>query len=406
MGRITCHRCGAARDATRLPRGWKRHPEDVTWCDRCWRGAYVLRAVTFPVAGPVDGTWQDLREALRSCWASATTVANWAVRELAQADVVRTPEMPKLPPLPTVYLYPGARKVAPKMDTASLVSLLQAVQLRYRAMRYDVIWRRAAALPTYRYPTPYPVHNQSWMGKHGPDGEALILVRLAGRRWTLRLRGGREFWRQLQAFRALVEGQAMQGELALYERRASAGDHRVGTTPASRLMAKLIIWLPRRPEGERERRGTLVVRSDSASLLAYHLDGEDEVHHYHADHVRRWLAEHARRLQRTADDAKAEHRRPGRLRRRRAQVRSVWSAKHARRMDTLTHEMSAVIAGYADRRGVARVELDAGDSGYVASFPWSTFTERLRYKLDAIGVVLDTRGAAATESPEAPEVEA
>ncbi|HLS33634.1 MAG TPA: hypothetical protein VK039_08590, partial [Brevibacterium sp.] len=127
---IRCDRCSRERQARptksgepRLPGGWKRH-QDAVWCDACWRRSFALRAITLPVAVPLGAEWKDLRAALRECWGSATQLANWAVTELAKADVVRTPDLEKLPPMPRVYLYPGAREILPEMDTGSIVSLL------------------------------------------------------------------------------------------------------------------------------------------------------------------------------------------------------------------------------------------------------------------------------------------
>ena len=56
--------------------------------------------------------------------------------------------------------------------------------------------------------------------------------------------------------------------------------------------------------------------------------------------------------------------------------------KHRARMDTLTHQVSAEIVGYAVRKSVERIELDLADRGYVASFPWHELAERIGYKAD------------------------
>jgi hypothetical protein len=108
---IQCVYCTKQSDAKRLPPGWHRDPADSPVCSSCWNERYLLRAVTIPVAGPVDGTWEELRESLRTAWQAATRLSNWAIRELAKADIVRTPEMKKLPRMAAVYLYPGAREV-------------------------------------------------------------------------------------------------------------------------------------------------------------------------------------------------------------------------------------------------------------------------------------------------------
>lgn len=408
MPEITCTRCGLTIEAkptkkgvARLPRGWKEH--NGRWCPNCWRAAWMLRAITFRVAGPVDGTWADLRETLRDCWRNATTVSNWAVRELSRADVVRTPDLEKLPPMPRVYLYPGAREIAPDMDPQSVTAVLQAVERKYRERRYDVIWQRKASGPSYRYPAPYPVHNQGWRAELGPDNEALISVRLGGRRWTLRLAGGPGFARQRRAFLRLVAGEAVHGELALYPVAASGGDHRPGMDDRrqSRLVAKLVMWLPKE---EREGRGgVLYVRTTGDSLLVYHTEG-GEPRHLHADQARRWAAEHRRRLQRLSDDTKAEKRKSRRQLRGLQDRREAWARKHRHRMDSLTHEASAAIAGFARRQGVGRVVYDDTDKSYVPEgFPWAELRQKLQYKLAGEGITFEIAGASGEVVDESPE---
>ena len=165
---ISCSRCGQGKDAkagkqgAKLPRGWKRREDEII-CPACWSKAFVLRALTMPVAGPHgDLDWPGLRESLSGAWRDATSLANWAITELAKADVIRRPDMDKMPPAPQPYLYPGARVRCPQMDPQSVVSLLHAVEGKYRATRYDVLWRGAASLPNFRYPMPYPVNAQGW----------------------------------------------------------------------------------------------------------------------------------------------------------------------------------------------------------------------------------------------------
>jgi hypothetical protein len=143
-----CEHCGKALEAkprkkgdeARLPRSWKRF-DGTVWCDDCWHKSYVLRAVVLPIAGPVDGTWEELRETLRRCWADARRLANWAVTDLYGHDVRRGPDdgvkMPKMPPR---YQYPDARTVVPDMDPSSLVSLLHWAAERYRRRRYNLVW--------------------------------------------------------------------------------------------------------------------------------------------------------------------------------------------------------------------------------------------------------------------------
>lgn len=383
-----CDRCGSERatkptaaGAPRLPGGWKRMGERV-YCDRCWRASYVLRAITLPIAAPLEGDWKELRAALHECWSNATQLANWAVTELVKADVVRTPDMEKLPPMPRVYLYPGARSILPDMDTASVVSLLQAVEQRYRKARFDVIWRRAASPPSFRYPMPYPVHNQRWSVRE-EEGRGLILsVPLAGRRWDLVLKtGGRG--RQRAAVRKLIAGEAAAGELAIYER-------------GSNVMAKMVMWLPRE-DRQRGRSGTLYVRTTEDAVWEYRIE-DGEPRYLYADHVRQWLAAYKRRSERATHDLKYEKRWPAKVRRRHLQDLEPMRRKHRARMDTWTHEATAMLAGFADRARVARVVYDDQITSY-ADLPWYQLRERLAYKLDGLGIeFVHAMGEAVAES--------
>ena len=110
MDTIECVVCKQVRRRSekRLPRAWK-HVADSYYCGTCWSKRYLLRAVTIPVASPLDCSWEDLRKDLRIMWASTTAACNWLMTELYSRDVRRNDEA-KMPPMARVYLYPEARK--------------------------------------------------------------------------------------------------------------------------------------------------------------------------------------------------------------------------------------------------------------------------------------------------------
>src|SRR4051812_36510251 len=137
---MTCSGCRVEAKTTgnRVPRGWKRRGEN-SFCALCWRNMYVLRAITIPVAEPLDATWEELRDALRAAWAATTQASNWMMTQLYTRDVRRL-DHPKMPPMPRVYLYPEARILYPGLPSQSIASLEQAIQRKYRAMRYKIIW--------------------------------------------------------------------------------------------------------------------------------------------------------------------------------------------------------------------------------------------------------------------------
>src|SRR5262245_8806619 len=120
----------------------------------------VVRAVTFPVVSPVSATWKDLRAALFAAWNATTQTSNWMMRECYARDVRRTAELTKLPKMPRLYLYPEARILFPELPSQTVAALERAVQRKYRALRFKILWTSAVSLPTFRYPTPFIVHNQ------------------------------------------------------------------------------------------------------------------------------------------------------------------------------------------------------------------------------------------------------
>lgn len=392
---IRCDQCHREQEAGRLPAGWKRHADRI-WCGPCWQERYCLRTVTIPVVGPEDGDWEALRETLRHCWSEATMLSNWAIRELAKADPGRRPGDERLAKMPRVYLYGLAREAGMELcDPQSRTSLLTAVERKYRQRRYAARWLCSESLPMFRYPTPYPLHNQSWSIAE-QEGRFVASVRLGGRRLGLLLRGGHEFRRQLAAVRRLIAGEALAGEASIYEVRASGPDHRNGLdmrSPGggqrrpSRIMFKMVLWLPK--QAVRPREGTLYLRTAGDSFWTYHVGLEGEIKHLNADHVRRWIAEHRRRLDRMADDLKYEKRWPKRTRRRMVESQEARIARMKGRMQSFCHEATAMLAKFADRQGVATVVYDDTNQAFADKFPWHAVRELLAYKLDERGIGLE-----------------
>lgn len=149
-------------------------------------------------------------------WQETTRCINWMMTELYVRDIKRNGQE-KLPPMPHIYLYPEARALFPCLPPQTVSSLEQSCQHKYRARRLEVVWRHKASLPTHRYPVPFPVPNQSWEPGRRDIEKPVVSIRIADRRYTLRLRGGPRFWRQRQAFDLMVAGRAVTGEAAIYE---------------------------------------------------------------------------------------------------------------------------------------------------------------------------------------------
>jgi hypothetical protein len=375
------------------------------------------------VASVLTGTWQEFREALAAAWGQSTRLANWAVTELAKADVQRAAADTKLAPMPEVKLYQlwqdHYERDAWTGAAQSANAILRGVELKYRRQRLDVIWRGAAVLPRQRYPYPYPVHNAAWQAAWseyaGSDGHTsrvpAVSVPLGGKRWTLRLRGGSERRRQLASFGQIVSGEAVAGELALYRVRASNGCHRPtaaerapggGAKVQYRIMAKLVAWLPRplaEPVGlspanagsiedqlraiqRRGRQGALEVRTGRNCLFIALAPGREEPWLLHADHVRRWIARHRVQLQHIADDTKAERRRPRREKRQLLDRLDVLTHRQHRRLDTFCHTAAKILVAWAERCNVAELCYDDRESRYFSEFPWYQLRQLIESKCE------------------------
>jgi hypothetical protein len=375
---VTCSKChieGKTTATGRLPRGWKRR-DNSAFCKVCWQSAYILRAITIPVAEPLDGTWEDLRIALRAAWAATTQASNWMMTQLYTRDVRRLDQL-KMPPMPRVYLYPEARGLFPTLPSQSIAALEQAIQRKYRAMRYQIIWTATSALPSHRYPVPLPIHNQSWAA-FIDNNRPVVSVRMSDRRFRLRLKGGPQFHRQRAAFDQMVSGDAVRGELALYQQRGGP------------LACKMVAWLPREPKSTDAQRctGTLIVRTESQHFLVAVNEKNETLWVYNGDHLKRWAKEHRRRLQRWAEDSKYEQRPvPAFSERREAAVQ-----KYRNRMLSACHEIAAMIAGYAARGRFGTVRIDDRDRSYCPDFPWLRCRALISEKCDAAGCTCEFLG--------------
>jgi hypothetical protein len=369
---LTCSVCSKSREeGARLPRGWKHH-RDQTYCEQCWGERYLLRAIVIPVVSPVDASWEELNQSLDSMFRATTQASNWMVTELAKRDVKRQSSEAKIPRMPQVYLYPEAREQFPDLPPQSIAALEQSVQRKYRSKRYDVIWRCAGSLPTYRYPQPFPVHNQSWWPIIVEDTPQ-VTVRIAERKYTMRLKGGFRYRRQLASFRSICSGEAKYGELDLYQTGRD-------------LLCKMVAWLPRREA--QERLGVLYVRTAPDALLVAFNAKDEVLWRYNGNQVRRWAAEHAKQLQRWSEDTKAEERPLPGFAERRAAAR-----KYHHRLNTSADQSASYLANYAARRKFATVEYDDSDTSYCGGYVWFRLRERISMLLDERGIEFQVKNA-------------
>lgn len=385
---MQCHKCHVERETKveRLPTGWKRHQASI-WCDKCWRASYCLRAITFRVASPVGQSWADFRAVLKTMWAESTRMANWMTTQFYVRDTHREPTHEKCPPMPKVYLYPEARVQFPALPSQTVAAAEQAYKAKYRAKRYKILWTCEESLPNYRYPEPFCCPNQGWSAEYrsldvegnekpGADPVPCVSVRIGEARWSLRLKGGHRYRRQLVAFSKIVSGEAVQGELAIYRQRANGREGETKERDASGqrqtyyVMVKLVAWLPKREWQQRD--DTLHVRTDSESLLVALNVKDERLWVWHADHIRRAVARQRRQMQRWSDDQKAENR-PADFQAR----RTASASKYRHTMSTAVKQAARYLVGYAVRRKFAAIRYDDTDKRYVDRFPWHELRQRI-----------------------------
>lgn len=367
----TCAHCGKERNAkpdksggVKLPHGWKREG-GAPVCNECWKERYILRALVFPVAQPLSGSWKDLEADLRKMWVQTTAAVNWMMTECYIRDVRRNGEE-KMPPMPRVYLYPEARRRFPDLPSRTVSSLEQTAQRKYRAKRYDVIWTASAALPTARYPQPFPVKNQAWNVTFNQQNQPVITCQISDSLWTLRLKSGPRYSRQIAGLRRMAE----RGEMAIYK----SGD--------GRILMKLAGWLTR-AEAKR-RTDALLVRTGKDHLLsALDVKGRRLWVENHDD-LPSIAAAHRRRLQRLSEDQEAEQRPVPSF----ANVRRRAALQYRNRMKSMIQEVCAHLAAFATRRGYGRVLYDDSDR-WLDCFPYFELADRLRIMLDEHGIELE-----------------
>jgi hypothetical protein len=380
---MTCCSCQRASKTERLPHGWKRHAEAV-YCEHCWRTRYTLRSIAMPVVEPLGEDWSEFREALKEGWVQTTAAANWMMTELYVRDVRREGDE-KMPPMRRAYLYPEARERFPNLAPQTVVSIENSVQAAYRKARYEVLWTCSASLPAFRYPRPLPVHNQSWEPTLAGE-RPVVRVRLGDRWRELRLKGGPRFHPQIEAYRQMVSGEVIRGELSLY--RVRAHDGKISDRPNGdqrvrfAVMCRMVAWLPRASRIEARISDQVLRVATADDMLLVARDSKDEcIWKYHGDHLRRWAAEHRKFLQSLADDRKVEQSAPAF-----ADRRTAAACKYRNRTRSAIREIAAQLVAFAVRKEYAAVSYDDHASGFCPEFPYAGLREQLRSKCGDAGL--------------------
>jgi hypothetical protein len=248
-----------------------------------------------------------------------------------------------------------------------------------------VIWTCAASLPKARYPQPYPIHVQSWDFRFDDGGRPILRMRLGAgvKWWEVRLKGGSQFRRQLAGLRSMAE----RGELDLYKNHDGE------------ILCKLVGWI-RRPAAPKGLKGSLHVFTGKDSLLIAVDDKEQRIWTENCDHLRRWIAEHNRRIQRLSQDQKAEQRPTPSF----AERREAYVVKQRNRVLSAIREVAAHLGNFAVRRKFATVEYDDSERGFMGPrFPYYLLADRMETVLDELGIEFCNARASGGPEPETPE---
>lgn len=341
----------------------------------------VVRAVTLPVARPVELTWPDLNAALTPCFRLATELANWCVRRLFVLDAPgdKTPETVRTwyGYRDAVDHYPGAKDWAGAMASLNIVT--RTAQRKYVQQRFAVMVRHESSLLTYRYPQPYPVHNQNWSLTWKPGERPVVSLPLPGiGRVALELLATGAYRRQLAMLRGFLDGTVEKGEAAVMKDRKG------------QLMVKLVGHFPRR-EPDAAPVNACFLHTDPNAFLVAEVNGRS-VAITNGDHIRRAVAIHKAFLQRAAEDRKREVRMDRRQRKNFGAAVDARCGRQADRVKTAVHQLTAQVVRFCERQRVGVVVYDDADRGFIPEgFAWHAVGERLADKLDRAGITFLAR---------------
>lgn len=420
------------KGASKLPPKWKRI-DDSTYCDKCWRGRFGIRAITIPVGRVVDGDPEEFYKSFYEQSRAVSRLSNWYVRELALRDPGVNSETGKLKAYKKPYLYAEACAQEPSMVPASVQSVTHALDQKYEAVRINSIARCSASHPSYRANQPVPCRPDCYKLSVDKGGSPIVSVRMGDRWWDIALRTKNQ-QHKLAGFRWLLANPHLRSEIQLIPQVVSQSDHRShfetrspggGARKQNRTMIKLVGWFERKRNESLD--GSLYCWTSPDHFLSYKAGLNGIVHHIDAQHVKRWVAEYSSRRQSLSGDLKEERRTKRSMafgspkppmhgdesesRRKRGRIcvqmqdrSDIWRKKQKDRIDSFTHEVTAMIAKVAERSKVARVIYDDSDKGWISSFEWHSVKEKLKYKLHMRGVVLDE--ASVESKPEEPDDDA
>ena len=401
---ITCSRCDrttAAKPTTagepKLPRNWKRLGS-ATLCRDCVAASYVPRGAWLPVATVVEGYdvpawteevkaagWKALRPALRASWRTAAQLYNWALVEFARTDgAAPVPNRKGTGQVPGPWDRKAAVKtvralcktrfpeVDQQIDSQAKYALLAKAEGDYFRTRFERQILCKSTLPEAKHGRlPVPVPIDSVRGVNVLRGQVHVALRIAGKRFTLSLRAGPGFWRQVKQIKQALDGDGRIGELKLLER-------------GSAVLVGFSLLLPRESCARTE---TVVrVKTCKDRMLSVWVGDREEPWNLNEDQIRGVIAAHRERLRRITDDLKMERRRPHEHSQAFDAARERISQKYRARLSDHAHKAASLLEGLVRRVQAGRVEWDDGEPPLGGDYPLFKLRTLAMEKISRLGV--------------------
>lgn len=404
---MKCSRCHAEKQAKtgkrgeKLPHNWKYHwSTNLVYCENCWLASFRMTAITIGIVGPRDKEqWPSLRESLNSAWGETMRLANYLHARRFSAEAWGVPRGEKLPKQPKPYLYHECRKIAPGLTAATCSVIDHAEERKYRANRYNMIHRGSTSLASSRFPRPLPLRKDSFKLIGEEDGRIFLQARITADsgRFDLKLDIGPNERRQKRMLEKCISGEYGVVEATIYRKPARKSDHRSAVEskrPATRIMAKIVAWIPIEARAAKLDQRFFSIKSDKDSFLYGILENRETPWVLNADHVRDWCYQHSRNLRRLAQDRKAEQRVPRQRRLRRNRELDQRCNKHHNRIKTFTDSAARMVVNFAVRNRVTKLKYDDTERGYFASqeasFPWAALESRLKQLCFETGITFES----------------
>ena len=345
----------------------------------------VTRTILMPILKPLPPqTWPEFGADLRTAWKLAMHATNKMTAMLVATDLQQHADEGKLPAFPKVNTYRFGTQEAPHLPTGTVSQLDRYMRRRYtgknskgQRVRWAVHVGQQACPNSTR--DVLPIRAQDW--KYGllPSGEAFVdvpILRVSDgvlKRYKLILKSGKEFARQYAIFKSMCDGTIKSRDIKIIQKSVGS----TGAMPAVVIAVDL-------PVRENRGDGVITVRTASDTLLdVFAPQRTPPLWRYHAEHVRRWMAEHRRHAQAMANDAKFEPRQErGTL----APRRAVFSLKYNNRMNTMIDDVSRYVVNLVQRQHAATVEWDDAVRWPGGEVPYAALKAKIMQKCELEGI--------------------